>query len=60
MSDHDLLIQICERVAHLEDMMMNHLHHHFIYTMALFTGLLSTVGTLIAYVWKHRKNHSKS
>lgn len=46
-SDHDLLLGLNVKVDNLVTHFTNHLRHHFLYTMALFTALLSIVGGLI-------------
>ncbi len=48
-SDHDLLVCLNVKVETLSTHFTNHLHHHFLYTMALFTGFLSLVGGVIVY-----------
>lgn len=45
--DHDLLIRIDTKLDLLQKQFSNHLKHHFVYTLALFTSLLSVIGAVI-------------
>lgn len=51
-SDHDLLIILVTKVEALEKQFSNHLRHHFVYTLALFTALLSVVGAAALVLMK--------
>lgn len=42
-SDHDLLITLNAKVDVIVKMLDNHLHHHFLYNIALFTALLAVI-----------------
>jgi hypothetical protein len=46
-SDHDLLLGLNVKVDDLVTHFTNHLHHHLIYTLALFTALLGIVGGFV-------------
>lgn len=48
-SDHDLLVSLNVKVEDLSTHFTNHLHHHLLYTIALFTAFLSLVGGIIVY-----------
>lgn len=49
-TDHDLLTKMDVKLDTLSTQFTNHLHHHFLYTMALFTAFLSMVGGIIVYI----------
>jgi len=51
-TDHDLLIQIITKIDMFQTMMTNHLHHHTIYTLALFTAFLSLCGGIILILFR--------
>lgn len=55
MTDHDLLIRLCEKMDSMNLLLTNHLHHHFLYNMALFTALLSVIGGFVLYWSKGRE-----
>jgi ABC-type proline/glycine betaine transport system permease subunit len=48
LTDHDLLVRIDERVQHNEEMMANHLNHHWGVTIALLAATISSIGLAIA------------
>lgn len=50
LTDHDLLIELNTKTDSLMKQFTSHLHHHFLYTMALFTALLSVVGGIVVYI----------
>lgn len=54
MTETEMLIRLSEQVKHLETLMTNHLHHHFLYTMAMFTAFLSVIGGLALHWLKGR------
>lgn len=43
MTDHDILIRLCEKVDLLNLNLTNHLAHHARYTLALLVALISTL-----------------
>lgn len=60
-SDHDLLIILVTKVAAfekqvsnqmevLEKQFSNHLRHHFVYTLALVTAILSVAGAGLFFI----------
>lgn len=49
MTDHDLLIRLNEKMDEINALLTNHLHHHFLYTMAMFAAFLSLFGGLILH-----------
>jgi len=51
-SDHDLLLELNVKVADLLIHFTNHLYHHFLYTLAMFTALLSVIGGFVLYFLK--------
>jgi hypothetical protein len=46
-TDHDLLIRMSEQMDIINLLLTNHLHHHFLYTMAMFAAFLSLIGGLV-------------
>jgi len=52
-TDHDLLVCLNVKVDNLTEHFTNHLHHHFLYTIALFTAFLSMVGGVVVYLLTH-------
>ncbi len=54
MTDHDLLIRLSQQMDSMTLLLTNHLHHHFLYTMAMFTAFLSLVGGGVLYWLKSR------
>ncbi len=59
MTDHDMLIKLCEQVAQNNQLLTNHLHHHFIYNITLLGGFVSTVTAFVLYWLKSREVSSR-
>jgi hypothetical protein len=55
MTDHDLLIQLNDKVDMIGLLLTNHLHHHFIYTVTLFGAFFSTMTAFVLYWLKNRQ-----
>ena len=49
-SDHDLLIELNEKVGDLSKHFANHLAHHWAVTLVLLTSLLGLVATVLKLV----------
>lgn len=49
-TDHDLLVGLCNDVQWLKKIMGNHLAHHWIITISVAGALLTAVGTLLMYI----------
>lgn len=49
-SDHDLLIELNEKVEILDKHFTNHLAHHWAVTLVLLTSLLGLVATVLKLV----------
>lgn len=54
MTDTEMLIRLSEQMKYLETLMTNHLHHHFLYTMAMFTAFLGLLGGFVLHWLKCR------
>jgi hypothetical protein len=54
MTEIEMLIRLSEQVKHLETLMTNHLHHHFIYNVTLLGGFISTTTAFALYWLKSR------
>ncbi len=52
MDDHDLLIELNERVKNLKTLFCNHLRHHFAVNIALLTTTLSLAAAVLVLVIK--------
>lgn len=59
MTDHDLLIRLGEKMDSMSLLLSNHLHHHFLYNMALFTAFLSVIGGLVLCWMKGREKPAR-
>ncbi len=52
MNDHDLLIELNERVKTVKTILCNHLKHHFAINMILLTSTLSLAAAILVLVIK--------
>lgn len=50
----ELLIRISERQKMMYELLINHLQHHLMYTIALFTVMLG-LGTVVVKMWLRNK-----
>jgi len=41
MSDHDILIKVSGQLDLISQLLTNHLHHHFLYTLTMLGALMS-------------------
>lgn len=51
----ELLIRMSEKQDLMYNMFTNHLQHHFLYTIALFTAVLGLGGITIKLLWARSK-----
>lgn len=56
MTDHDMLIQLCEKVDLIYVLLTNHLEHHARYTMALLVALIGTTTAIGLQFWRSRSD----
>jgi len=59
-TDHDLLIELCQKVDLIYVLLTNHLEHHFWYNMTLLGGFIATVTSVILYWWGKRRQKPTS
>jgi len=52
LSDHDLLIELNEKVGGLSKHFANHLAHHWAVTLILLTSLLGLVATVLTMAFR--------
>lgn len=58
MTDHDMLIRLCEKVDLMNLNLTNHLEHHARYTLALIVAFISTVTAFSLQLWRNRSDKS--
>jgi len=56
MSDHEILIQLCERVDLIYELLTNHLHHHFLFGMSMLGIVGGLVTALLVIILRKQKN----
>lgn len=50
-NDHDMLIELTERVRHIDGCLTRHLNHHWAIAIALFSAIvMSVIGLICAIV----------
>lgn len=60
MTDHDLLIQLCEKVDLIYEMLTNHLEHHQALNIMAWGIAFTAIIALVAVVFKNKKNKKTS
>lgn len=58
MTDHDMLVQLCEKVDLIYVLLTNHLEHHARYTLALLIALIGVFSSF-GLQWLRNKSPAK-